>query len=117
MSTDSEVSSTTKNIGNGDDLVNSSNVTDNDERPSCKFGKQCNRYTFWKKYFNSKLKYCWIRKNPQHRVDMAHPGDKDYIVPDMPEPKENAPDCQFGRKCYRLNPEHFRNFSHPRKSK
>ena len=47
---------------------------------------------------------------------MAHPGDKDYIVPDMPEPKENAPECQFGRKCYRLNPEHFRNFSHPRKS-
>ena len=48
MSADGDVSSTTKNTGNGDDLVNSSNVKDNDERPSCKFGKQCNRYTCYK---------------------------------------------------------------------
>ncbi|XP_065372624.1 aprataxin and PNK-like factor [Calliphora vicina] len=75
---------------------NGPNSTDNDERPSCKFGRQC------------------FRQNPRHRLDMAHPGDVDYIVPDMPEPNVDAPKCKYGRKCYRLNPEHFKNFEHPR---
>lgn len=57
-----------------------------------------------------------FRQNPRHRLDMAHPGDVDYIVPDMPEPNVDAPKCKYGRKCYRLNPEHFKNFEHPRNS-
>ncbi|KAM7362177.1 aprataxin and PNK-like factor [Cochliomyia hominivorax] len=77
-------------------VSSTSDPVDKDERPSCKFGKQC------------------FRKNPRHRLEMAHPGDPDYILPDMPEPNKNAPDCQYGRKCYRLNPEHFKNFKHPR---
>lgn len=66
---------------------------------------------------NKYLYLLLFRKNPRHRVEMAHPGDVDYILPVMPEPNEDAPDCSYGRKCYRLNPDHFKNFKHPRNSK
>ncbi|XP_046804419.1 aprataxin and PNK-like factor [Lucilia cuprina] len=76
---------------------NASNTREiNDERPSCKFGRQC------------------FRQNPRHRLDMAHPGDIDFTVPNMPEPIDGASKCKYGRQCYRLNPEHFKNFQHPR---
>lgn len=64
-------------------------------RESCKYGIRC------------------YRRNPQHRIEEAHPGDTDYSRPNYPEPSKGTPACSFGDLCYRRNPGHFQDFSHP----
>ena len=41
-------------------IVTSSAIQSTNSRPSCSYGASC------------------YRKNPQHKVDAAHPGDNDY---------------------------------------
>lgn len=52
------------------------------------------------------------RRNPAHRAEDAHPGDRDYRLPDYPPPPLGAPLCPFLDRCYRRNPTHFQQFSH-----
>lgn len=58
-----------------------------------------------------------FRRNPQHRNDMAHPGDPDYRRPEFADPPPGTPACPFGASCYRRNPQHFRQLHHPPASK
>lgn len=56
---------------------------------------------------------CWYgdkcyRKNPNHRVSFAHPGDPDYDS----DPEDDRPDCPFGASCYRKNIDHRREYKH-----
>merc|ERR1719204_1004370 len=62
------------------------------KRPSCPFGASC------------------YRKNPAHRQDHAHPGDRDFLQ-DSDE-NENKPECEYGVDCYRKNPQHRKDFKH-----
>merc|ERR1712223_1148432 len=71
-------------------------------RPICPFGISC------------------YRKNPQHKIDEAHPGDNDYVegngvdginTVDSNEP-DNRPECEYGLQCYRKNPQHKRDYKH-----
>jgi len=55
------------------------------------------------------------RKNPQHRVEEAHPGDEDYRDPAAGEEEGERPECEFGTECYRTNPMHKKQFSHSKK--
>lgn len=64
-------------------------------RDSCEFGIRC------------------YRRTPDHRAQLAHPGDNDYRRPNYPPAPPNAPPCPFGASCYRRNPQHFIDFSHP----
>lgn len=48
-----------------------------------------------------------------HRLEMAHPGDIDYRLPNYEQPPYGAPPCPYGINCYRRNPTHFKQFSHP----
>ncbi|XP_026285963.1 aprataxin and PNK-like factor [Frankliniella occidentalis] len=77
-------------------------------RKSCLYGSSC------------------YRKNPQHKVEFAHPGDSDYCDSSGTNtPKNDAvtstsdvrPLCEYGSACYRKNPQHRRDFRHdtPRK--
>lgn len=75
-------------------------------RPSCYYGSSC------------------YRKNPQHRVDFAHPGDNDYCDQASTSGSPNVstdkrPLCEYGSSCYRKNPQHRRDFRHdaPQKRK
>lgn len=69
--------------------------TNSPQRASCNYGIRC------------------FRRNPQHRNDMAHPGDPDYRRPDFPPAPPGMPACPFGASCYRRNPQHFVQFNHP----
>merc|ERR1719462_1039829 len=62
------------------------------KRPSCPFGASC------------------YRKNPAHRQDHAHPGDRDFHQ----DSDENVdkPECEYGVDCYRKNPQHRKDFKH-----
>ncbi|XP_043653103.1 aprataxin and PNK-like factor isoform X3 [Drosophila teissieri] len=53
------------------------------------------------------------RRNPAHRSAEAHPGDQDYRRPDFPAPPLGTPACPYGNSCYRRNPVHFQDYSHP----
>lgn len=55
----------------------------------------------------------FFRRNPAHRLAEAHPGDSDYRRPSFPEPAAGTPPCPFGSQCYRRNPAHFQQFTHP----
>jgi len=78
-----------------------------DTRISCPFGINC------------------YRKNPQHKIDEAHPGDADYIDPssmgaeDAPQDGEpdNRPECEYGLQCYRKNPQHRKDYKHSSNSR
>lgn len=39
----------------------------------------------------------------------------DYTLPDYADPPLGAPPCPFRDRCYRRNPHHFQQFSHPKK--
>lgn len=49
---------------------------------------------------------------------MAHLGDEDFKIntQHLPPAKEDAPDCPYGLNCYRINPDHFKNYKHPSES-
>uniref|UniRef100_A0A1A9W2U0 PBZ-type domain-containing protein n=1 Tax=Glossina brevipalpis TaxID=37001 RepID=A0A1A9W2U0_9MUSC len=66
-----------------------------ENRPSCTFGVKC------------------YRKNPSHRLELAHPGDNDFKLPSLPQADADAPDCKYGKHCYRFNPLHYQQFKHP----
>merc|ERR1712080_384584 len=75
------------------------------ERPSCSFGTT-------------------YRKNPQHKVDEAHPGDNDYknisensedAETDGNDSIDNRPECEYGMLCYRKNPQHRKDYKHTSK--
>jgi len=84
--------------------------TDTTKRKSCSYGASC------------------YRKNPQHRLDEAHPGDNDYNDEILTgrwgwamglDDEEDATDtsnikaeCEYGLDCYRKNPEHRKNYKH-----
>ena len=51
-------------------------------------------------------------KLPQHFIELAHPGDEDFDVVRYKKPKPNVPKCQYGKKCYRVNIDHWENFTH-----
>ena len=55
--------------------------------------------------------------NQEHRLAEAHPGDVDYRRPTHPPPLPSATPCTYGAACYRRNPSHFLNFTHPDPSK
>lgn len=93
-----------------------SSTTNTAGRVSCNYGVKCFRYAtlifnFTIYVFNKFLLRC--RRNPQHRNDMAHPGDPDYRRPEFPEPPSGTPACPFGASCYRRNPQHFVQLHHP----
>jgi len=67
------------------------------KRISCSYGSSC------------------YRKNPQHKVEEAHPGDSDYVDPVAVDDDSDKPECEFGVDCYRKNPQHRRDFSHTSK--
>lgn len=48
-----------------------------------------------------------------HSREMAHPGDRDYRMPDYARYIPNVPSCPYGLRCYRRNPIHFDQYSHP----
>lgn len=89
-------------------------------RESCRFGIRCYRYTSTEMYFffrdNFQFVY-YFRRNLLHRTEEAHPGDTDYRRPTFYSPPPGTPSCPYGSACYRRNPEHFREYSHPRSSK
>ncbi|CAF1557126.1 unnamed protein product, partial [Adineta steineri] len=59
-------------------------------RRSCRYGRDC------------------YRKNPEHREEFAHPGDRDYR-----EGGSGKEKCRYGSQCYRKNnAEHMAKFSH-----
>lgn len=64
------------------------------QRPCCRYGIKC------------------YRQNASHRETEAHPGDRDYKLPDYPPPPPGCPQCPYGAACYRRNPAHFQQFSH-----
>ncbi|EDW38819.1 GL13753 [Drosophila persimilis] len=70
-------------------------VSSSTTRNSCYFGIRC------------------YRRNPLHRMAVAHPGDADYTRPNFPAPPLGTPSCPFGNLCYRRNPVHFQRMSHP----
>jgi aprataxin and PNK-like factor len=51
-----------------------------------------------------KLLYC--RLNAEHKAMFSHPGDSDYDLPD------SRPECIYGIKCYRKNPQHKIEYKH-----
>ncbi|XP_059083025.1 aprataxin and PNK-like factor isoform X2 [Tigriopus californicus] len=81
-------------------------------RKQCQFGSNC------------------YRKNPQHRKELSHPGDRDYDsdpkvpkVSDSDDDSDNEsdqtagsdddrPECDFGKNCYRKNPQHRKEYKH-----
>lgn len=58
--------------------------------------------------------YSHSRKNPQHRIDFAHPGDSEYIdqATTSNDSVDNRPLCQYGAACYRKNPQHRLDYKH-----
>lgn len=81
-------------------------------RVACKYGIHCSRYVTPQIQHFFLLK-SFDRQNPVHRVDESHPGDDDYTMPDYEKPPTGVPACPFGDDCYRRNPVHFQQFSHP----
>uniref|UniRef100_A0A0K2TLQ9 Putative LOC100680322 [Nasonia vitripennis] n=1 Tax=Lepeophtheirus salmonis TaxID=72036 RepID=A0A0K2TLQ9_LEPSM len=69
--------------------VNSPPTKTSSNRPSCAYGTSC------------------YRRNPQHRIDEAHPGDSDY--------NDVRPECNFGIDCIRKNSRHKIEYQHTRK--
>jgi len=97
------------------DLKENNNSTNtnakNVKRPSCLYGK-----------------YGCTRKNPNHFVEEAHPGDEDYTEIAQSSDNENEdsnvddsrPECEYGLDCYRKNPQHRKDYKHssrPRQAK
>merc|ERR1719189_2773676 len=88
------------------------------KRASCRYGQLC------------------YRKNPDHWKQCSHPGDEDYDEPgglcedvtstpvaaSVPKSAvaqraglaDRRPRCRYGRQCYRKNPTHLSQYSHPR---
>ncbi|CAF1305889.1 unnamed protein product [Adineta steineri] len=59
-------------------------------RRSCRYGRDC------------------YRKNPEHREEFAHPGDRDHR-----EGGSGKEKCRYGSQCYRKsNAEHMAKYSH-----
>lgn len=94
-------------------------------RECCRYGIRCYRYVQSKRIhfllnsfqilFIDFLFFSFlftIRRNPLHREQEAHPGDQDYRLPNYPEPPLGAPSCPYLDRCYRRNPEHFKQFTH-----
>ena len=79
-------------------------TTNTGKRKSCSYGTSC------------------YRRNPQHRLDEAHPGDNDYkeeILSGHSDKDEDTtdttsikPECEYGLDCYRKNPDHRKNYKH-----
>merc|ERR1739845_319888 len=78
--------------------VTSSAIQSTNSRPPCSYGASC------------------YRKNPQHKIDAAHPGDSDYKgvraeTDSQADEEENIdtndslPECEYGTLCYRKNPQ------------
>lgn len=42
----------------------------------------------------------------QHKTKFCHPGDTDYNLID------SKPECPYGNRCYRKNPQHKLNYKH-----
>ena len=81
------------------------NIQNRDHRISCRFGTSC------------------YRKNSQHRIEEAHPGDNDYKETKLTEktedednpanePMDTRPECEYGLHCYRKNPQHRNDYKH-----
>lgn len=48
----------------------------------------------------------FLRKNKEHKEQFSHPGDDDY------ETLDSRPECRYGIRCYRKNPQHRKDFKH-----
>ncbi len=73
--------------------------TEEPKRKCCAYGASC------------------YRKNPQHRLEEAHPGDDDYKSDDDEDDDvdDKRPECEYGVNCYRKNPQHRKDYKHTAK--
>lgn len=111
------------NNGNSSDNSNdnSKNNAPNPQRDCCKFSIKCYRLvkiinSYEKKTINL-LSIKTRRNHVEHNAELAHPGDADYRLPDYARYLPNMPNCPYRHRCYRRNPMHFDQFSHPPASK
>ncbi|KAH8294931.1 hypothetical protein KR018_004381 [Drosophila ironensis] len=92
----------------------SSDVSSSSIRPSCRYGIRCYRFDMLKLLFSLVFSKDSIsRRNPAHLLAEAHPGAPDYRRPIFPAPPLGTPVCSYGNACYRRNPLHFQQYSHP----
>ncbi|XP_054853772.1 aprataxin and PNK-like factor [Eublepharis macularius] len=80
----------------GSSAVPQSTNVSKHKRIPCHYGRNC------------------YRKNPVHFQQFSHPGDGDYLDPEVVTPADNdcRPECPYGTACYRKNPQHKIEYKH-----